>query len=484
MKTNKIVFCLILGVIYMACNDTVGRVGLDMMPEGDKVVVFDTTVYITAKTIEVDSIYAKTPNGFLGEFYDPSYGNIKSSYICQYYPTIGFPYLDSIFDGVNRNKIDSVRLNIYYSSYIGDTLAPMEVTVYPVIKALDKDYYTNANPEDYCDMNHPLAKYSYTARNMNISDSLLQVWQTNYGYYSYISIPLPVQIGQNYLDSIKNGGLKTVDDFLKFFPGTYLTTTYGTGCMLPIDMTQIFLYYTRKTSMLVDQNGVADSTGFVVSSAAFTVTKEIIQLNKFENKNPAFLTEDDSTKTYLKTPGGVFTELTIPIKEIAKGVGKKNFSSVALSLKAYPQDDRNYVLQFPGSASSMVPVLSSDGTIGSSAKLLLIEPDSVANFFEMKKVADGITTFSTQLNSSTYTYDFNNIASLIQNAINKAPDKDLRLWVIPVQTTWVQSTSMYGSSVSADYMTSHYLYPSGVTLMKGGDNLQVRVIATNLVDNE
>ena len=483
MKTSRIVFCLLLGIIYMACNDTVGRVGLGMQPDGDKVNVFDTTVIISAKTVEVDSIYAKTTNGFLGEFYDPAYGSTKSSYICQYYPSVGFPYLDSIVD----NKIDSVRLNIYYATCIGDTLAPMEVTVYPVIKALNNDYYTtNANPEEYCDMSHPFAKYGYTARNMNISDSLLSVFQTNSGYYSYVSIPLPVKLGQDYLDKViaenKQGlSAMTLDEFLDFFPGTYLSTTFGTGCLLPVDMTEIFLYYTRKTT-LQDVNG-NDSLAFVASSAAFTVTKEIIQLNKFENKNPAFLTEDNPDSTYIKTPAGVFTELTIPIKEIVQGIGKMKFSSVALSLKAYPKSDWTYSLQFPGTSSSLVPTLSTDGTTGASAKMLLIEPDSVTSFFEMKKVADSQTTFTTQFNSSTYTYDFNNIANLVQNAIDKAPDKDLRLWLIPVQTTWVQQTTTYGYSY-VDYITSHYLYPSGVTLNKGGDNLKVRVIATDLTSNK
>ena len=480
MKTSGIVFCLFLGIIYTACNDTIGRVGLSTQPDKDKVSVFDTTVIIDAKTIVVDSLYAKTPNGFLGEFYDPAYGSVKSSYICQYYPSIGFPYLDSIVD----NKIDSVRLSIAYSAYIGDTLAPMEVTVYPIVKPLDKNYYTNANPEDYCDMNHPLAKYGFTARNMNISDSVLQDWRTNYGYYSYISIPLPVKIGQDYLDKIMQNELPTVDDFLNFFPGTYITITYGTGCMLPVDLTQIFIYYTRKTSTLIDVDGNADSTGYVVSSAALTVTKEIIQLNKFENRNPDFLTANDTSKTYIKSPAGVFTELTIPIKEIVKGIGKKKFSSVTLSLKAYPQNDWNYSLQFPGMTGSMVPAPSSDNTTGNSAKLLLIQPDSVANFFEMKKVADNQTTFTTQFNTSSYMYNFNNIANLVQNAIDKAPDQDLKVWVIPVMTTWVSQTDAYGQTVYADYMTSHYLYPSGVTLMKGGDNMKVRVIATDLTINE
>jgi len=470
MKTNEFVFCLLLVcIIFSACDDSIGRVGLGILPEEDKISVFDTTVIVDARTIEVDSIYAKTTNGLLGDFYDPTYGNIKSSYICQYYPSVGFTYLDSIVN----NKIDSVRLNVYYTSYLGDSLAPMEVTVYPVVKPLDKNYYTNADPANYCDMNNPMAKYSYTARNLNISDSLLQARS----YYYSISIPLPAKLGQDYLDKIQKGELTTVDEFLDFFPGTYLTNTFGTGSMLAVDMTDISLYYTLQRT-LQDVNG-NDSLATVAQRAVFTVTKEVIQLNKFENTISSYLTEDSPDKTYLKSPAGVFTEITIPIKDIVKGIGTKKFSSVVLSLKAYPKDESTYALPFPGIANSA----NDNSASGYESKLLLIEPDSVINFFEMKKVADGKTSYTTQFNSSTYTYDFSNIANVVQNAIEKAPDKDLKLWVIPVLTTWYQQ-NVSGQYLSVDYMTSHYLYPSGVTLKKGGDNLKVRVVASDLTINE
>jgi len=481
MKTNKIVFCILSSVIFFACNDTIGPVGLGIQPDEDKVTVFDTTFNFDARTVVVDSIYAKTPNGLLGEFYDPSYGSIKSSFICQYYPSIGFPYLDSIVvDESNHPKIDSVRLNLYYSLFIGDSLAPMEVTVYPVIKPLTDNYYTNADPSDYCDLKNPIAKYAYTARNMNLSDSLIRANIVNGNSTYYLSIPLPVKFGQDYLDKILKGELTTVDDFLKYFPGTYITTTFGTGSMLPIDMAAIKLYYSEITSTLTDLNG-NDSTGVVVNAAVFTVTKEVIQLNKFENKNPAFLTEDNPDKTYLKTPAGVYTEITIPIKEIVKAIGKKKFSSVSFSLKAYPPDDWTYSLSFPGIAN----VYGSSASSGYQPKLLLIQPDSVKNFFEMKKVADWQTTFTTQFKASTYTYFSEvNIANLIQNAISNAPDQDLKLWVIPVKTTWISQNSSSGYPVPVDYMTSNDLYPSGVTLKKGGDNLKLRVIAADLKINE
>ena len=469
MKTRGIVICLLAGIIYMACEDSMSRIGLSIQPDEDKVSIFDTMVIVEARTIEVDSVYAKTNSGFLGNYYDPSYGNIKSSYICQYYPSIGFPYLDSIVD----NKIDSVLLNVYYSSFLGDSLAPMEVTVYPVVKALDKNYYTNANPEDYCDMNHPISKYGYTARNLTISDDDL----AEAGSF-FISIPLPVEIGQNYLDKVRNGELKTVREFLEFFPGTYLTTTFGTGSMITVDMTDITLLYHRMVT-LVDEAG-NDSIATGVARAVFTATTEVIQLNKFENKNPALLSENNPDKTFIKSPAGVFTELTIPIREIIKGIGKKKFSNVKLSLKAYPNDGWDYSLPFPG-----VLNYTTDGTSGKRAKLLLIEPDSVINFFEKPRTADRQTSYTTVFNPSTYTYDFNNISNIVQNAIDKAPDKDLKLWLIPVQTSWVlQNTSYYGGGDEVDIMTFHYLHPSGVTLKRGGDNLKASVIATDLKVND
>ena len=467
MKTKGFLICLLLGIIYMACDDSIGRVGLGILPDEDKISIFDTTVVVGARTIEVDSVYAKTTSGFLGDFYDPSYGNIRSSFICQYYPSVGFPYLDSIVG----NKIDSVRLLVYYSSYIGDSLAPMEVTVYPVIKALDEHFYTNVDPNDYCDMDNPLAKYSYTARNLNIPDDILQ----EYGNAYYISIPLPVKIGQDYLDKVKNDELKTVGEFLDFFPGTYLTTTFGTGSMLAVQEMDILVYYTRETTLKAENGN--DSIANRASAAAFNVTKEIIQLNRFENKNPEFLLEDNPDKVFLKSPAGIFTELTIPIQEITKGIGKKKFSSVRLSLRAYHPDEWEYSLPFPG-----VSNYNSSSQNGVTSKLLLIEPDSVANFFQMRQVANAQTSYTTSFNSSTYSYDFNNISNIVQNAIEKAPDKDLKLWLIPVQTTWTAQQS-YSGTAYVDYLTSHYLYPSGVTLKKGGDNLQVRVIATDLQIN-
>jgi hypothetical protein len=310
MKTKLILFCLALGLIYIGCEDSINNIGIGIQPDTDKISIYDTTVIVEARTVKVDSVYAKTANGFLGEYYDPSYGTIKSGYACQYYPSIGFYAVDSIVD----NKVDSVVLNVYYASYEGDSLAPMELTVYKVVEELDKHYYTNVDPASFCDMNHPMAKQAYTARNLNVSDSALLA----NNYMRSISVPLPNKLGEDYLRMVKNGELKNVKDFLNFFPGTYITTTFGTGSMLNVEYTEIYVYCTRYATVRNYEN-TADSIALKPDVAAFTVTKEVVQFNNFKNTNDVFLLEDNPEKTYLKSPAGVFTELTIPIREIIKG---------------------------------------------------------------------------------------------------------------------------------------------------------------------
>jgi hypothetical protein len=465
MKIKRLLLCICAGMLLFACEDNSSTVGLSIQPESDKVNIYDMTVNFTTSTEKIDSVYAKTINGFLGNYYDPTYGNIKAGYVAQFYPSVGIAYPDSVVDG----KIDSVILQISYLSYFGDSLAPMEVSVYPVTKPLEKIYYTNANPEEFCDMSKPVAKYGYTARNLNVSDSLLQAMS----YLHWITIPLPYELGQSYFEKVKAGQLKTVDEFLDFLPGYYIKSTFGTGSMLAVDGTEIRVFYTRKTQTANYDATSYDSTVYVSSYASFDVTKEVIQLNSFEHKNDDALLAPNDEKTYIKSPAGIVTKVTIPIKEIIDKMGKKKFNSVNLSLKALPADDWEYSLGFPGL-----------GNIGSSyyaARLLLVEPDSVKSFFEGQQVANSITSYTATFNSTTYTYDFSNIANVVQNAIDKAPDKDLELYVIPVLSSWTYYTSGY-SQYAYDYLTSYYLYPSGVALSK--KDLKIRIIASQLEINE
>ncbi|MDR0686559.1 MAG: DUF4270 domain-containing protein [Dysgonamonadaceae bacterium] len=446
MKTKTFINLLIAGLILYACED-ISNIGTSVQPDTDRVSIYDATIGVTAKTIRVDSVYARATKGSLGNYYDPDFGVVKAGYACEFYPSVGFVDVD----GVESGNIDSIFLSMTYK-YVGDSLAPMELTVFPLNKTLEKRYYTNVNPEEFADVSNPLARYPYTARNMEISDSLLAA--TGYEYNLYIK--LPDATGQKLFDKAKNKTdsaiFNDLEEFRKVFPGLYMASSYGVGSMLNNINTEIHIYYTTN-----------DSSRW----ATLAVTKEVVQVNSFKNSNDEFLTDNNDSIAYIKSPAGVYTEISIPAEEIVRGVANKHFSAVSLSLNPYVPSEREYSLPLPGTVHTSTEM----------SKLLLIHQDSLLDFFEKQKVADDITTFTATFNSSKYSYDFSNIAGAVKNFIDnrKTGEDTLKLLLVPVQTSWTYNSE----SVPTDYATSPSLALSGVKLKTDRDNLKIRVTASS-----
>jgi hypothetical protein len=462
MKTKLFFLSLLTAFIYYACEDSsILEIGDSILPDEDKIEVFRDTIPITLRTVKTDSIYAKAINATLGEYYDPTFGILNAGFACQFYPSIRFQNLDNLIDG----KIDSIYLDIYYS-YMGDSLAPMELTVYPVNKQLEKNYYTTVNPEQFADMSHPLSKYAYTAKNQNIS---------NYYLYGRLSVPMPVEWVQKYVDAIREDSTINQDKnkFINMFPGLYLKSTFGSGCLIYTGSKITDAYTQIRIQYRTKEEGTSYEGGDSIRKryAYWAVTKEVIQINAYKNTQIDDLLLND-TITYIKSPAGVFTELTIPIPEIIQKIGKKQFSSVKLSLEAYRRDEWSYSLNLPG-------IGEYSSTADMVAKLLMIPPDSTKNFFEQQQVANNITSYTTRLNTSTYTYDFNNISNLIRYAIDHKPDENLKLWLIPVEVNYTYS-SQIGNYV--DYATRYDLYLSGVALHN--KNRKISIFASDLKINK
>ena len=452
MKYKVILFSFLSGLLFWACEDTVSDVGMGILPDEDKIGIYTDTVYLDATTIKLDSIYANTVYGMLGEIYDPTYGSLKSSYMCQFYaPEIGvFP------DTVINNQIDSVVLRICYHSYLGDSLAPMEVSVYPITKALNENYYTNVSPSDYYDSETVWGRKGYTARDLNVSDSLNIANQ----YLKNLYVRLPDDLGVKFYEEWRKpapNAFSSADAFVKFFPGVYVTPTFGSGSILFVggmyvnEGTFVDVYF-KYIATTKDSNG-NDSTYVNNGITTFNVTKEIVQLNNYQSSHDENLLQPDEEKVYAKTPAGIFPKITIPIPDIINKMGAKKFTNAKLSLSVFGKDEWEYSFGYP-------------------SKLLLINQDSVTTFFENKLVADNRTTYASTFGSSlAYTYNFGNVSAVIQNAITNSPDKNLELLLIPVSTR---------SSGSTDYSTAHYLYPSGLTIKKGREFMKLAIVATDM----
>ncbi|MDR0543634.1 MAG: DUF4270 domain-containing protein [Dysgonamonadaceae bacterium] len=483
MKTKIFLFTgLLSGLIYLiSCDDSIDRVGMGIQPDEDKIRTYGDSLPISGTTVKDPVLYAKTMNGLLGNFHDPAYGELKAGYICQFYPAQGFGTQERVdsMDLFTGGKIDSIQLKILYSAYVGDSLSPMEVSVYPVREStpLTENYYTPLNPADYCDLNTLLGKKAYTARDLNISDSLNLANITN-GNYKVVSVSLSRELGQKFYDEYKaclkdpsRLTFKTPEAMAKFFPGLYVKSTLGSGCLLEVEKTDIFIYssWIRKVADTTQVDNYRTDT--LVGVAVLDATKEVIQLNEYIGSHDEQLWEvSNAEKMYVKTPAGIFAQLSIPTSEIKQKIGNRKFSNVRLSIEAEPPGDGQYNWVFPGTAAASKLSMS-------QSKLLLIEPDSIKTFFEKQKTADGVTSYFTTFDASAYAYTFSNIANVIQYAIDKNIDP-LVLRLVPVEVAYYTASSSYYATTAVDYAASHYLFPSAVTLKK--DKLKIYLLAADL----
>ncbi|MDR0546640.1 MAG: DUF4270 domain-containing protein [Dysgonamonadaceae bacterium] len=469
MKTKIFLLGLLASLLLagFGCDDSIDSIGMGVLPDGDRIRARIDSFSITGKTVKADSVYAKTIYGMLGRFSDPDYGDISAGYMCQFVPPPTSVFTANDLDSLT---FDSSFLQITYTTFTGDSLTPMEVTVYPLTKDLDTHAYAYTDPvaarnflKDYYNPNQIWGKTAYTARNLNVADSLNTKDKS-------LSVYLPIELGQKLFDIYKRNNAIAEDSLKEHIRGIYVAPTFGSGCLINVERTSIYLAYKRYFGKTV-----AGEDSIRNRYLPIDVTKEIIQVNSYTG-NDNDLSNDNDEKMYIKTPTGIFTELTIPIGKIRESIGEQQFSSVKLVLTAEEKPERNYVMDVPGTGKTT--------PLGDAiSKLLLIETadnDSTMNeyntFFEKKKSIDNVTTYQTVFDSGTNTYTFSNIANMIQRAMDNGKDA-LMVRLVPIQILSSTQSSYYGTSTT-EYAPANYLYPSAVTLKK--DNLKIEVVSADL----
>jgi len=451
------VLCLCV-LIINGCDLNPNFVGNIIAPEEDQMTVYLDTFQIVATTIKRDSIFAKTTNGLLGEYFDPLYGRLKSDFLSQFYCEDNFQFEKTPYE----NTIDSIYVALYYIE-TGDPYSPLQVQIFPVTKPLDKIYYTNVDPIDYCDLNELWGAQVFSA----INGTFVDPDQTSSGIRK-IEILLPKELGQKiYEETINNPtSFRNQQAFNEFFPGIYVTAGYGSGCMLNILRTDIVIDY-----KCIEKSS-ADEDSIIYCSEGFLTTKEVIQLNRFENSDTEQLLAENEDYTFIKTPAGIYTRLVIPSQKIKLIIEGRIINNMMFSVQYMPNEDWPYALGHP-------------------SHLLLLPEDSLYSFFHYRYVENSITSFISvtwnengkrpAMASTTTmgyspdrrTYYFNNIATLLAYHISVSPDDDLRLLLVPVN----RKTS---SSEQGYYTTeiSNYLAPSGIKLRKDNDLMQISVVTS------
>lgn len=402
MKILRLLTVLVIAALtFAACDDTTEGIGGSITNKIDNINISNSAFNVTTKSIVADSVLSRNNTGLIGKMKDPETGNyVKGDYMTQLgvLPTFSVDTLDIKKANNGSIEADSCYLLVSYNASYGDTIAPMKVTAYEMTEPMreDQEYYSNydAFKNGWVNENNPHWSSNYNLSNTSdvknfkiyLNKEYKKDGKTYKNYGSYIL--------QTYAEHPKY--FKTNFKFLhNVCPGFYIKNVGGTGNMAKIWNTELIFYW-KKTIKAKD--GVTDSTG--IGYNRFDGTEEVLQLNKIENdtENLKKLASQEDW-TYLKSPAGIFTEVTLPIEDIMKGHEKDTLNTASISFPRLNNENEDNPYNF-----------------ATPSTILMVQKDSLQSFFEKSKLADNRTSYTASYSSTgSYknAYTFQNIANLV-----------------------------------------------------------------------
>ena len=401
MKILRLLTVLVIAALtFAACDDTTEGIGGSITNKIDNINISNSAFNVTTKSIVADSVLSRNNTGLIGKMKDPETGNyVKGDYMTQLgvLPTFSVDTLDIKKANNGSIEADSCYLLVSYNASYGDTIAPMKVTAYEMTEPMreDQEYYSNydAFKNGWVNENNPHWSSNYNLSNTSdvknfkiyLNKEYKKDGKTYKNYGSYIL--------QTYAEHPKY--FKTNFKFLhNVCPGFYIKNVGGTGNMAKIWNTELIFYWTRHKTIN------KDSTAVSIGYNRFDGTEEVLQLNKIENdtENLKKLASQEDW-TYLKSPAGIFTEVTLPIDDIMKGHEKDTLNTATISFPRLNNADEDNPYNF-----------------ATPSTILMVQKDSLQSFFEKSKLADNRTSYTASYSSTgTYknAYTFQNIANLV-----------------------------------------------------------------------
>ena len=472
------IWSVFITLVFSGCDDNTGGLGLGMLPESDGITVGTETFGVTTTSVAFDFVFAKTNIGYVGRFtdYEHGFGDYEGSFLTELncVDELTFPkaYSETNKDSLNNmigsaeESVELARIVLGYYSFFGDSLSPMQVSIYQLDENLEKNHYTNSAVPKLGEL---IGRKSFSA--VDLADSLRH--ESNHLYQ--VSIPIDKGIGielinKNWTDPET---FKDSESFRKFFKGLYITSDIGDGTVLYIQHVQLDVVYRSYQldsvgEIMKKHNNGGDSTYLAYRS--FASTMEVIQSNRIKISDEIVEKAKDSSCTYLKSPAGIYTRTILPIGEFLNknsiDLERDTINAVKLVFNAYHHDIKNEY--------SMSPPES----------VLLVKEKDVKDFFEKNMIPNNTTSYVAYYSNNRYT--FTNIMRLVTSLAKeleeakKDPSLDEEKWleenagvaVIPVSLG--TQTSSSGSVTITN--VQHDLKPAYVKLKGGNDKLELQVV--------
>lgn len=408
---NKLIYMAGVVLTTMAIsscsNDEALTIGNSLTDNSDKLDVTAQYFDVQTRTIIADSVLSLSNTCYLGKIKDPETGaDVTSEFTTQFHllETLSVLPEDSIItQWEGRAAADSCVILLYLESPFNtqDTLTAMKMRVHELAYPMQEgqQYYSNFDP---------------IAKDMIRTDGLKkdkifsfnnQSEVYNAGTLNYISIALSEPYTDVHGVTYNNYGtylLRQYFDHKEYYrnsfafaenvcPGFFFQITDGLGFHAKVSNIGLRLHY----RIIRDEEETK-------LSMVLAGTKEVLQTTHVTNDKQAIKALAAETEhTYIKSPAGLFTEVTLPVTAIKQG--HENDSVIASKI----------VFQRLNNQSTDYRMLSIPKT------LLMVQKDSLYSYFENNKLPDNIQSYYSSFGGNyPNTYTFANISNLITKLWN------------------------------------------------------------------
>ena len=406
-----------------SCDDTTSTIGSSLTGQNVEIVI-DSTFTVSGHTVRVTDIKPKTTEQLIGRIDIPSYGSLGSDVVTQFLPSTA---LDTA--NFSPENVDSLYLTLSYvrNEFIGDSVAPMQLSVYALNKQLPSDISSAFNADGYYDA-APLATKIYNTSSAYESEDEQQL------SYSNIEIKLPQELGKKLFKAFVDNpaDYASGQTFSRIFPGLYLRTTFGSGRMTRIAQSTMSMYLRK----IYTPEGSEKPDTLDAEHTYYMVTPEVISNNDLTYTMSSTLSDMISAgHTMLIAPAGAEAELEFPIKDI---------------IKAYSEHQKDLAVINGLAMSIPVDTIENGFGIAPPPYVLLVLKKDRDEFFAQNKLTDNITSFYATYNESTQTYNFNLLRDYLTEMLGREEVKpeDYTFSLVPVQVNFedTASSGYYSSS--------------------------------------
>lgn len=484
MNIKASVLTILAALAMTACDDSTSSLGSSIIPKEDILQVTDSMHYATSRTIAFDDgLLVRSSDCYVGRHTDSETGvYIEADFLTQLNCTEGFQFPDSVFGLEQFHFSDSINglmqgiqpytanFKLYFDEFTGDEDNPIKVEVWPLTNVLDPEcrYYNDIDPTLFYDVTgQPLASATIAPKDYAERDSIIN--SSNYTRCAHIT--LPDSIAERFLRTYyAEGGKDKFKDAPSFIDnvckGFYVRCVQGDGNILRV-------YKTKLEIKFYHISDGSDESTFQAAVAEFLGNSEVMQTTRFISKGKESLI-NDARNTYITSPFGLLTELTLPVDEII--------------------DDSDYIIN-SASMSLQLTVPSDKYALPSPDAVLMVKKSNLREFFEKASKEDNIISYYSSLDTKFNEYSFSNISRLLMecatnrnewlsekgmalNAESKAafgqenPDWN-KVVIIPVE-------AVKDGSNNTIYLTVD-MFPSSAKLVGGtdGEKIPIKVIKTD-----